>query len=69
MNRNERIMQPYIPYIVLEALVAERVREIEGLRRTPAFRSAAALRRLGALLVRLGGWLQRPLPEPMPRTT
>lgn len=62
-------MQPYIPYVVLEALVAERVQEAQGLHsREPAFRIGAALhQQLGAILVRLGTWLQASGPGPVPR--
>jgi hypothetical protein len=69
MNRNEHIMLPYIPYFVIEALAEDRVREIVGLKPQRSSNANPALRRrLGAALVRLGGWLQRPLPEPLPRT-
>ena len=60
-------MQPYIPYIVLEALVFERVREAERLNRQSAFPLAHALRRRsGAMLIRIGTWLQQPVPDPVP---
>lgn len=58
-------MQPYIPYIVLEALVAERLRDAERYRREPGWRPRLMLRRqLGTWLVRAGMRLQPTAPAP-----
>jgi hypothetical protein len=62
-KRESFTMQPYIPYIVLEALVAERVRKAEARQFDPVFEIGPALRRrVGEMLVRLGGRLQQSHP-------
>jgi hypothetical protein len=65
-GKRERVtMQPYIPYIVLEALVAERVRKADAREYEPVFGIGPALRRrLGEMLVRVGVRLQGSVPAP-----
>lgn len=58
-------MQPYIPYIVLEALAAERTRDLERRGQERGLLPRLMLRqRLGAWLVRAGERLQPLAPAP-----